>query len=116
MTRQRHHYSQHERELIFLADKIPLLPFAICRICNKPVSFHSDWEVAHEISVKNWPFFLPASWRDSLTNVGVAHKSCNRSLGPKNMSLLQSISLRWKLRLLFASSLFFFTLFCLSYL
>jgi len=102
----RHRYTPAERRRIFGADRIPLTPWAVCRYCGGIV--HRDnFHVAHEYPVSRWPWWLPKRWRDSLVNVGVAHPACNMSAGAEPMTFWQSISLRWKLRMIGAGIVIF---------
>lgn len=112
MNNQRHIFTMKEREIIWSADKIPLtgyLPwvdnhgYGYCRYCGIKSFIHpvqwNDWHVAHEIPVSRWPRIFPLHWRDSFFNTGVAHPECNLAAGSQPMTVWQSVSLRWKIRL-----------------
>jgi len=87
LLRRRHRYTTAERRAIFDADRIPLTNVAVCRYCGGLVQFDSDWEVAHETP---WSRF----GSNALSNVGVAHKRCNRAAGDEPMPVLKRLSLR----------------------
>jgi len=108
--------SAKTRKDVWDADRIPgtrFLPwtrgygYAVCRYCGGPVRWDDPWELGHEYSVKNTPFFIPRRWRDGKINLGVTHRRCNRRAGAKNMTFWQSISLRWKIRLIIILMAFF---------
>ena len=104
MSRGRHRFTKSERERIWNADAIPLTGgrYALCRYCNLPVRRDEDWHVAHEIAYSKWPKLFSSLGRDKLWNVGVAHSACNIRAGDAPMTFWQSISLRWKLRIVAA--------------
>ena len=102
MSKGRHHFTKAERSAIWAADAIPLTGgrYALCRYCNRPISRDEDWHVAHEIAYSHWPRMFSSLGRDKLWNLGTAHATCNIRAGDAPMTFGQSVSLRWKIRIL----------------
>ena len=102
----RKRFTEHQRREVFNASKIPGIDAARCCYCGKMIMWNEDWEVAHNWPVSRWPWWLPASWRDSNANLLPAHKACNRAAGAEPMGFWQSLSLKTKLRIILVAIAF----------
>ncbi len=90
-----------DRDAVFEQDRIPFTrDWALCRYCWRPVHRYENWHVAHEIAYSRWPRLLAWLGRDATWNLGVAHAECNLRAGNRNMTFLQRLSLRTKIRIL----------------
>lgn len=86
ILRKRKGLNEAQKDAIWRADSIPFTDKAICRTCGKILSRNDRWEGGHEQSVHNFG-------SNNLSNLSVQCFACNRSLGAKNMKMINRISL-----------------------